>query len=269
MKYKSLLIAAAFPIGLTAATINWDGASNSGDGSTWDTTFANWDTATSNPWTSTAHFAVLDSNNVTLGADVRMTGFSGSGAISADTGLSLRFGGAGVTSVFSGTLGTNIRLVWDGSSVLDFSGTNDSTNQAVLRNNGTLRLSSADAWQDGNKAKIEAGSGQFTIELAAADEDFDSNLYLVTSSGTVRFAAVGAERNMTYDSGSGNFIWGGVGVLGLGNANSTHTLNWTNDIDLNGANRTVDVLNGSAAIGGYLFRHCTLRGGRCGEEYDV
>jgi len=251
MKYKSLLIAAALPLGLTAATFTWNG---SGDGTTWDKTSQNWSPAGA-AWTSPAHFAELGSNNVTLGAAVKMTGFNGSGTIDAGSVLDLRIGGAGVTSTFSGTLGADVKLLWDSSSVLDFSGTNNSTLQAVLRSGGTLRLSSADAWKAGNKAKIET-SGSFTIELAAADEVFDNNLFLNSSSGTARFAAIDAERNMSHGDGNGNFVWGAgfqkVDVLGLGNANSTHTLNWTNNINLNGvngANRTVDVLNGFAAIG--------------------
>ena len=253
MKYKSLLIAAALPLGLTAATFTWNG---SGDGTTWDTTSQNWSPAGA-AWTSPAHFAELGSNDVTLGASVKMTGFNGSGAIGGNSSvLDLRIGGAGVTSTFSGALGTNVKLVWDGTSVLDFSGTNNSTRQAVMRSGGTLRLSNADAWQAGTKAKIEAGSGSFTIELAAADEDFNGNLFLNSTTQTARFAAVGAERNMTYDSDNVNFVWGGsggkMGVLGLGSANSTHTLTLTDNINLNGANRTVDVLNGFAAIGGNI-----------------
>ena len=257
MKYKSLLIAAALPLGLTAATFNFTPGGNGGVDSIWDTSNQNWD-STSAAWTSaTAHFAELGSNNVTLGASVKMTGFNGSGAIGGNSSvLDLRIGGAGETSTFSGALGTNVKLVWDGTSVLDLSGTNNSTRQSVLRSGGTLRLSNADAWQAGTKAKIEAGSGSFTIELAAADEDFNGNLFLNSTTQTARFAAVDAERNMTYDSDNVNFVWGGsggkMGVLGLGSANSTHTLTWTNNINLNGANRTVDVLNGSAAIGGNI-----------------
>ena len=259
MKYKSLLIAAALPLGLTAATFTWDG---SGDATTWDTTSQNWSPAGA-AWTSATHFAELGANNVTLGAAVRMTGFNGSGTIDAGSVLDLRMGGAGVTSTFSGTLGADVKLVWDGTSVLDLSGANNSTRQAVMRNNGTLRLSRADAWQAGTQAKIElngsASNNEFTIELAAEDENFSSSKLSLMSTAadtTARFAAVGAERNMSHGDGNGNFVWGGgaqkIGVIGLGSANSTHTLNWTNKINLNGVNRTVDVLNGFAAIGGNI-----------------
>ena len=263
MKYKSLLIAAALPLGLTAANINWVGASNGGDGSTWDTTWQNWDTTDAVPWDTTEHFAELGSNIVTLGDDVKMTGFNGSGTIDAGSvKKDLRIGGAGVTSTFSGTLGTNVKLVWDGASVLNLSGTNDSTQQAVLRNNGTLRLSSADAWKAGTKAKIELSTGtsnnKFTVELAAANEVFDRTTLGITTSDpayldtTVRFAAIGADRNIAYNGAGDRLNWGRgterIGTLGLGNANSTHALNWTSDINLYGADRTVDVENSSVAV---------------------
>ena len=231
-------------LGLGENAYFWDG---SGDGTTWDTTSQNWSPAGA-AWTSPAHFAELGSSNVTLGATVRMTGFNGSGAIDAGSVLDLRIGGSGVTSTFSGTLGPNVRLVWDSSSVLDLSGTNNSTQQAVLRNNGTLRLSSADAWKDGTKAKLEVGTGNFTVELAAADETFNTDLFFNSALGEVIFSAVGASREIARTATS----WPKVSILTLGNNNSTHTLNWTSGIDLNGANRTIKADNGSAAVGGNI-----------------
>ena len=111
-----------------------------------------------------------------------------------------------------------------------------------------MRLSSADAWQAGTKAKLEVGTGNFTVELAAADETFNTDLFFNSALGEVIFSAVGASREIARTATS----WPKVSILTLGNNNSTHTLNWTSGIDLNGANRTIKADNGSAAVGGNI-----------------
>jgi autotransporter-associated beta strand protein len=259
------------------AQILWQAGANSGNSTTWTTGNQNWNTATATPWATAGNFAALGDASVTLGAAVRMNGFSGSGSIGAASAQQLRIGGAGVTSSFSGTIGNNVFLIWDAASILDFSGINNNTSAAsqwLFRNGGTFRLSSATALQTMNTAKVESGSGTFTFELASADLRINnSNLYLNNSgTGNTRFAAIGADRTVIYTGGNTSvsapattFIWNGVGgtgtsigdTMGLGNANSTGKLTWASDINLNGGTgslltRKIDVINGSAATGGEI-----------------
>ena len=269
-------IAAAFGLIISppahATTYTWTGA----PGATWDTTGMNWNPAGAT-WSATTHNALLGSSNATVfGGGVFVNSFSGSGSLSAtDINSTIRLGTG--NSSFSGTIGQNLRVVWQDAATLDFSGTNNDTlNQWVFRRNGTLRLSSADAWKTNSNAKVEditANLG-FTIELAAADESFNTaNLYLNngTTAGNgnfMRFAAIGADRTVTWTGttpgGAATAInWnngGGTGenlgdTLGLGNANATHKLIWASGINLNGGSgatltRTIDVTNGTAAVGG-------------------
>ena len=151
MSIPYAVLAALALVGTTpaqAATIDWQAGANSGDSTTWNTTFSNWNTAIATPWAAVGNFATLGNASVTLGAAVRMDGFSGSGSIGASSTQQLRIGGAGVTSTFSGTIGNNVSLVWEAGvpSILDFSGTNNNTAaQWVFRSAGTFRISSANA----------------------------------------------------------------------------------------------------------------------------
>jgi hypothetical protein len=160
-------LTASLSSNVDAVDIVWGPNANGGNGLTWDTTNQNWTTVLATPWAGYGNFAVLGAADVTISTPVRVDGFSGSGSIG---GGDLRLGGSGVTSTFSGTLGSSTRLIWDNSSFVDFSGANNSTNQWVMRRGGTLRLSGANAFKATSAAKIECGLGEgFTMELAAGD----------------------------------------------------------------------------------------------------
>jgi autotransporter-associated beta strand protein len=269
-------IAAAFGLIISppvhAANYTWIGPDNG----TWDQTGANWSPAGAT-WANPAgfsHVAQLGSSNVTVFyGEVFVNSFSGSGSLSATINSTIRLWTG--NSSFSGTIGQLLRVVWNGSATLDFSGTNNDTlNQWVFRRNGTLRLSSADAWKTNSYAKVEDSTANlgFTIELAAADESFNMvNLFLnngitAGNGNFVRFAAIGADRTVTWTGptpgGAATAIpWNSSNgdnlgdTLGLGNANATHKLIWASGINLNGGSgatltRKIDVTNGTAAVGG-------------------
>jgi autotransporter-associated beta strand protein len=257
-----------------AANYTWSGP----DGGTWDQTGTNWSPSGAS-WANPAglsNVAQLGSSNVTvINGEVFVNSFSGSGSLSATANSTIRLGTG--TSSFSGTIGQNLRVVWQGAATLDFSGTNnDTANQWVLRRNGILRLSSADAWKTNSNAKVEDSTANlgFTIELAAADESFNTtNLFLnngitAGNGNFVRFAAIGADRTVTWTGGTpggaatainwNNAVGENLGdTLGLGNANATHKLIWASGINLNGGSgatltRTINVTNGTAAVGGEI-----------------
>jgi autotransporter-associated beta strand protein len=254
------------------AQIAWSGPATGG---TWNTTNTNWATATATPWEAAGNFAALGNASVTLGTDVRMNGFSGTGSIGAGSAQYLRLGGAGVTSTFSGTIGNNVGVVWDNNSILNLTGSNSSTNQWVFKNGGTFRIGSATAWQTTNSAKVEASAGTFTFELAAANLQINTTNLFLNNSGTAatRFAAVGvanANRTVTWtgvstatNASAAIMSWNGsansnIGeTLGLGNTTSTGTLVWASGINLNGGDASVTrklaAINGSGgAIGGEI-----------------
>jgi autotransporter-associated beta strand protein len=113
-------------------------------------------------------------------------------------------------------------------------------------------------------------TGDFGEKRAKPDSLLASNFYLNNGddiNSFVRLAAINADRTVTYTrftvgGPSVSLVWGEAGgriggVLGLGNANSTHTLIWASGLDLNGGagsqrTRTIDAINGSAGIGGAI-----------------
>jgi autotransporter-associated beta strand protein len=264
-------IAAAFGLIISppaqATTYTWTGA----PGATWDTTDMNWNPAGAT-WANPAgfsHVAQLGSGTPVLGAEVRMASFTGdaSSSITAGAGNSVRISSG--TSTFAGTIGQNVRVVWDGAATLDFSGNNnDTANGWVFRNGGTFRISSANAWKTTSNSKVEASSTTFTFELAAADLSINTGNMFLNNSGTagLRFAALNADRTVTWTGGTPGgaataINWAstaGIGeTLAFGNDNATHKLIWASGIDLNGGSgatltRTINVTNGTAAVGGEI-----------------
>ena len=240
---------------LYGATYTWTPGANGGDGSTWDSTNINWDNAAAS-WTAASHYAVIGSGNPQISGSVRMTGFSCSGNIGGSG--SLRIGGAGITSTLSGNLGSGIGVVYDQSSTFIMTGINNSID-SLFRFNGTFRLASADAWRD-NRAKVEHGTEKFTFEFASADETFtmsSDNMYFNTCNELI-LAAIGDKRRISLVvSGANNFQWSGsrqiINNLTFGNANSTHTLVFGSNINLNSATNngnTLGAVNGSSRVGG-------------------
>jgi autotransporter-associated beta strand protein len=203
------------------------------------------------------------------GYSTSVTGLSGAGTL-ANSGAnqSVRLAGAGSSS-FSGTINNGASITWDAGNVFDFSGTNnDTSSQWVFRDSGIFRISSTTAWKTTSSGKSENSTSNqgFTFELATGDQAFNTTNLQLNNTGVnnfVRFAAIGGDRTVTWTTGTSvtapltTLVWGTgsqkIGdVLGLGDANSTGKLIFASGINLSGTNRTVDVINGQAAIGGEI-----------------
>ena len=248
---------------LYGVNYTWTPLANGGDHVTWDSTNQNWDSAAAAWGSGNGHFAVIGSGNPQISGSLYMTGFSCSGNIGGSG--QLRLGGVGITSTLSGNIGSGIAVIYDmnPSSTLIMSGINNSTTEFVFRNNGTYRLASAGAWTDINRGKVEAYTHKFTFELASSDEQFmtSSQSPYFGGAGELIFAAINDKRRiMLIQSGSNLFTWCGVQQviddLTLGNANSTHTLVFGSNINLNSrtnnGGNTIGAVNGSARIGGEI-----------------
>lgn len=156
---------------------------------------------------------------------------------------------------------------------------------------GTLALTNANTFQgamgiNGGVLLISGAgsvSANYLIDggiLGIGNDSTGMNLgrALGTSAGQVRlvgngsgFAAFGADRTVNIGSGtSSNLIWGssnffsaaGAGsTMALSAENATHTLTFANNVNLNGAERTIQVGNGAAAVDAVMSGNLTGTGG--------
>lgn len=161
---------------------------------------------------------------------------------------------------FSGTiqdggLGKRTALLFQATGgLLNFSGNNTYTGDTLIREGGILRLSSATALPAnsflrfaGPNATLELNSGNFTRTIGGST----GNGGIFLEGGNNYFAALGADRTVTINGG---LVWATVGfapgALGFGSVNATHKTTFTSAINLNNAARTIDVVDGPAAIEG-------------------
>ena len=92
-------------------------------------------------------------------------------------------------------------------------------------------------------------NGSFTRAVGTGANQIQFN----STTGRVNgFSARGGDLTVNLGGSSSTLTWGTGGftpaILGLTGPNSTGKLTWENPINLNGANRTIDVRNGSAAV---------------------
>lgn len=160
---------------------------------------------------------------------------------------------------FAGNITGSGGILTDAAGTFDLSGNNTYSGNTLLRNGNVLRLGSTTALSANTLLRL--GGGTNIIELSGTD----FSRTVGGSSGNVRFhggadgagssgfAAVGADRtvalNGTVQWGSANF---NPATFHLGTAASTHKVTLTTNIDLNGATRTINVSNGSAAVEGEI-----------------
>jgi fibronectin-binding autotransporter adhesin len=160
-------------------------------------------------------------------------------------------------------------ILWNNGAAgtLTLSGSNSGMTGDVLMSlaNSVIKLNSANAFSPNSLLRFEGAAASTLIELAATD----FTRAFVTGSNTTNnggfnwtgtnagFYATGGDRNLTFVTAIGgttpaSVVWGTLGLTSstvvLGAAASTHKLTWTNDINLNGATRTVSCADGAAAV---------------------
>ncbi|MBI3881682.1 MAG: autotransporter-associated beta strand repeat-containing protein, partial [Verrucomicrobia bacterium] len=206
---------------------------------------------------------------VTLNSDLTFVGASaldlGSGAVSlgssAGTSRTLTVNASTLTLggiISDGTTATS--LVKSGPGNLVLSGANTYSGATVV-NGGVLQLNGATSLPGGIDTAVGAGESALSLSggvLGLGAGDFTRALG--AGAGQVQFTANGgfaaftADRNVNLGGASAGVTWnsgsfvptGSTFVLGATNADKTIT--FQNPIALNGAARTIQVVDGSAAI---------------------
>jgi autotransporter-associated beta strand protein len=160
-------------------------------------------------------------------------------------------------------------ILWNGGTggTLTLSGNNSGMTGDVLMSiaNSVIKLDSANAFSPASHLRFSGSANSNLIELAAADftrawftgSNAEGNGGISWSGTNAGFYATGGDRNLTFvtttgGSSAASVVWGSNGLTSstvvLGAAASTHKLIWTNDINLNGGNRTINTTNGTAAV---------------------
>ncbi len=220
------------------------------------------------------------SGNNTWAGNITLQNDTGPVRISSDSGIltlgrigesgsrnkALTFGGAGdvaVTGIISGG-GRDISLIKEGAGTLTLSAANTYTGTTTVLD-GILKLTNTTAIPGG----IGASGGQANLILdggilGLAANDFQRGVGTssaqVQFTGSGGFAAYSADRNVNLGGsgspssvmwGSGYFLSSGSSLI-LGAADADKTVTFQNLVALNGAVRTVQVNNGSAAVDAVL-----------------
>ena len=159
-----------------------------------------------------------------------------------------------VNSTFAGNITGATALTKAGNGVLTLSGANTYSGPTLISLGG-LRHGSAAAFSPNsnlqlNGGVIEAGFSSLALNTGTGG----GSVQWLTHGG---FAAAGAARDITLNGGAdltwsvNNFIGDGLKLL-FGSAAGDNTASLTNNINLGGANRTVEIVAGPAAIEGAL-----------------
>jgi autotransporter-associated beta strand protein len=196
-------------------------------------------------------------NSINLGAGTRSLIIVADGTAQAAGNISGNISGSGLAA------GTGDAIVKFGNGNLMLSGINTYTGRTVVGGNGSVILGSAGAFSSNTWMHLDGGNNGTIggiLGIGAADLNAD----LGTSGGQVHFAAsggfaaFGANRPVTLNGGA-ELVWASTpSFLGnnqnliLGQAKADAKITLTNDINLNGATRTIHLNDGMAAIDGEL-----------------
>jgi autotransporter-associated beta strand protein len=160
-----------------------------------------------------------------------------------------------VDARLSGNLGGSGSFLKTGDGVIELTGSNTYSGGTELQAGGLL-LGGANALSENslltisNFSVVRLGAGDFARPLGTGAGE-------VRWTGSGGFAAVGADRLVNLGGATGWVAWGSNsfvpeavdgGVLVLGSADATGTLDFQNHIDLGASNRTVQVNDGAAAL---------------------
>lgn len=205
-------------------------------------------------------------NSINLGSGDRSLIFVVDGAAQYAAKISGNITGSGVTS------GTGDAVVKFGNANMILTGNNTYTGRTVVGGQGSIILGSAGAASPNTWFALDAGSGGTLGGILGLGHG-DLNANLGQSAGNVHFnnsggfAAFGADRSVTLNSGvaltwasTTSFVANGQNLI-LGQAKADAKVTVTNDINLNGAARTVHVNNGSSAVDAELAGSLTGTGG--------
>ncbi len=186
--------------------------------------------------------------------------------------------------IYSGNLGgeglyeNNLSLVVDG--VVDLQGTSTYEGDTIVGTGGILRINREAALSANSNLRIEGGLlglGSFSYLIPDPNVEGGGNGVTVTESlstftrelgtgagqvqfvGSGGFQAVGGDRTVNLGGAGATVTWGEGGFVGdghrlvLASSNNTTKLTFANGIDLNGANRDIEVqANSLAEISGVI-----------------
>ncbi len=165
-------------------------------------------------------------------------------------------GSAPVDGILAGTLRGSTGLVKTGAGTLAMTKNNSYSGSLTLRD-GVLLL--ADNGNTAGRIVLDGGilglgNGDMTRPLSTSG---GTNINL-SRTGSAQgpasgFAAFGADRTVNFGGTGDTVTWGTTAfdaatVLGFSSYNATHTLIFANGINLNGAERTIHVEDGAAAV---------------------
>ncbi|MCU0795626.1 MAG: autotransporter-associated beta strand repeat-containing protein [Akkermansiaceae bacterium] len=178
----------------------------------------------------------LANGTVRVGNGGTSTTFSG--AITATTGSG--FGLLIRQAANQGVIISNTGNYWEGTTQLH-DGSHYFHAGALPSATNLSNALSASTWFETN------GSFTRAVGTGAGQVQFNSTAGRING-----FSARGGDLTVNLGGASAGLTWGSGGftpaILGLAGANATGTLTWQNPINLNGATRTIDVVNGTAAI---------------------
>ncbi len=253
---------------LTSTTNTLTGAYNVGVGST---LIASGDT-----FATTGNDVVVsgtyDQSSTTTPATLRfINNLTGSGTI---TSASSAGGGVATSirvkagdfagSIVDGGVGKPTALLFQATGgLLNLSGTNTYTGDTLIREGGTLRISSATALAPTSYLRFEPGGAlTATLELNSGNLTRTLGTTVATGTSLINFgagtdylAALGADR--TVNLGAPQIVWGTTAgfnptILGFGSANATNKVIFSTPLSFGNVARTIDVRDGAAAIEGEL-----------------
>ena len=214
-----------------------------------------------------ANGTTLNFNATTINRDFTLNGgvvnmaattgtYTGSPTLTASTELRLTSAGT-FTSNFADSSPNVLSLTKNGAGTVILNGTN-SYSGATNVSAGILRLSSAGALSANSNLVL---SGNAILELAAGNltSAVGTGAGQVQWTGNAGFGALGATRIVNLGGAGATLTWAGTpGFIGDGqnllfsSTTSTGTLDFRNALDLNGAARTLQINNGTAATDAIL-----------------
>ncbi|MGH3582735.1 MAG: beta strand repeat-containing protein, partial [Mycobacterium sp.] len=217
---------------------------------------------------NTVNTVATGAGTLTLGGNVAYTNSTSSannpGTASITGKLSLGSGTRTFTIADSSNTATELSIGADisgtggiikaGTGVLEFTGTNNTYSGSTVISAGALRVSSLGNLPSTSNVQLNGGVLELAGSVALVPGTGAGQVQWTGSGG---FSASGASRTVDFNGGSAvtwattNFVGNGNSLI-LGSSGAGGTVTFPNDIDLNGAVRTVTMNGSNGALGGVL-----------------